>query len=101
MERPLEELRADGGATVNAWMMQFQADLLGVPVKVPEIAETTALGAALLAGVGVNLMTLDSVRTGGEPKAVYEPRMGEDERATLMDEWHRAVERAREWDQDT
>jgi glycerol kinase len=98
MERPLEELRADGGATVNAWMMQFQADLLGVPVKVPEIAETTALGAALLAGVGVNLMTLDSVRTGGEPKAVYEPRMGEDERATLMDGWHRAVERAREWD---
>jgi glycerol kinase len=98
MERPLEELRADGGATVNAWMMQFQADLLGVPVKVPEIAETTALGAALLAGVGVDLMTLDSVRTGGEPKAVYEPRMGEDERATLMDGWHRAVERAREWD---
>jgi glycerol kinase len=100
MERPLEDLRADGGATVNAWMMQFQADLLGVPVKVPEIAETTALGAALLAGVGVNLMTLDSVRTGGEPKAVYEPRMSEDARATLMDGWHRAVERAREWDKE-
>ena len=99
MERPLEELRADGGATVNAWMMQFQADLLGVPVRVPEVAETTALGAAMLAGVGVGLMTLESVRTGGEPKAVYEPRMGDDERAELMGQWHRAVDRAREWQQ--
>jgi glycerol kinase len=97
MERPLEELRADGGATVNRWMMQFQADLLGVPVLVPEIAETTALGAAMMAGVGTGLMTMDSVRTGGEPKAVYEPRMSEDERATLMGEWHRAVDRARQW----
>jgi glycerol kinase len=67
-------------------------------VKVPDIAETTALGAALLAEVGTDVMTLDSVRSGGDPKAVYEPRMSEDERATLMDGWHRAVERAREWD---
>ncbi len=51
--RPLAELRADGGATENAWLMQFQADVLGVPVVVPEVAETTALGAAYLAGVGV------------------------------------------------
>ena len=51
-ETELNELRADGGATVNAWLMQFQADVLGVPVSVPEVAETTALGAAYLAGVG-------------------------------------------------
>ena len=50
----LTELRADGGATVNDWLMQFQADMLGVPVLVPEIAETTALGAAFLAGVGTS-----------------------------------------------
>jgi glycerol kinase len=93
----LIELRADGGATVNAWLMQFQADVLGVPVSVPEIAETTALGAALLAGVGAGLMTLDQVQRSGEPKARYEPRMSEDERATLLKGWRRAVARSTEW----
>jgi glycerol kinase len=97
MERPLTEMRADGGATVNAWLMQFQADVLGVPVSLPEVAETTALGAALLAGVGAGRMTLDQVQRSGEPKAVYEPRMSEDERATLLDGWHRAVARSTEW----
>jgi glycerol kinase len=94
---PLAELRADGAATVNRWLMQFQADLLGVPVAVPEIAETTAMGAALLAGVGADLLTLDSVRSLGDERARYEPRMGEDERAALLDGWHRALERARGW----
>ena len=59
---PLRELRADGGATANRWLMQFQADVLGVPVVVPEIAETTALGAAYLAGVGAGLWTVGDVR---------------------------------------
>jgi glycerol kinase len=94
---PLEELRADGAATVNRWLMQFQADVLGVPVVVPEIAETTAMGAALLAGVGADLLTLDQVRTLGDERARYEPRMGEDERASLLDGWHRALERSRGW----
>jgi glycerol kinase len=94
---PLAELRADGAATVNRWLMQFQADVLGVPVVVPEVAETTALGAALLAGVGASLLTLDQVSTIGEERARYEPRMGEDERATLLDGWHRALDRSRAW----
>ena len=94
---PLEELRADGAATVNRWLMQFQADVLGVPVAVPEIAETTAMGAALLAGVGANLLTLDQVRGLGDERARYEPRIGEDERAALLDGWHRALERSRRW----
>jgi glycerol kinase len=94
---PLAELRADGAATVNRWLMQFQADLLGVPVVVPEVAETTAMGAALLAGVGASLLTLDQVATIGEERARYEPRMSEDERATLLDGWHRALERSRGW----
>ena len=94
---PLPELRADGAATVNRWLMQFQADVLGVPVTVPEVAETTALGAALLAGVGASLLTLDQVSTIGEEAARYEPRMGEDERATLLDGWHRALDRSRAW----
>jgi glycerol kinase len=94
---PLEELRADGAATVNRWLMQFQADVLGVPVVVPEIAETTAMGAALLAGVGANLLTLDQVRDLGDERARYEPRISADERAALLDGWHRALERSRRW----
>lgn len=97
---PLEELRADGAATVNRWLMQFQADVLGVPVVVPEIAETTAMGAALLAGVGANLLTLDQVRGLGDERARYEPAIGEDERASLLDGWHRALERSRRWASD-
>ena len=92
---PLRELRADGGATANRWLMQFQADILGVPVLVPEVAETTALGAALLAGVGAGLWTLTDVRDGWRLRARYEPRMGEGERACLLAGWHGALGRAR------
>jgi glycerol kinase len=93
----LPELRADGGATVNGWLMQFQADVLGVPVVVPEVAETTALGAACLAGVGIGRWTQDDVARGWREKHRYEPRMTADERASLLAEWHRAVERSRGW----
>jgi glycerol kinase len=92
---PLAELRADGGATANAWLMQFQADVLGVPVVVPEIAETTALGAAYLAGVGVGAWTVSDVREGWRAGARYEPRMEEDERETLLSGWADALRRAR------
>jgi glycerol kinase len=94
---PLSELRADGGATANSWLMQFQADVLGVPVVVPEIAETTALGAAYLAGVGVGLWTIDQVARNWRERRRYEPAMGEDERETLLASWHRALDRARGW----
>ena len=96
----LPELRADGGATANGWLMQFQADVLGVPVVVPEVAETTALGAAMMAAVGAALVTEDRVAGLWREKARYEPQMGEDERLSLMDEWHRAVERSRGWAQE-
>ncbi|MEZ5121933.1 MAG: glycerol kinase GlpK [Solirubrobacterales bacterium] len=96
---PLPALKADGGATANRWLMQFQADVLGVPVVVPEVAETTALGAALLAGVGVGLWTLDAVQRGWRERARYEPRMGDAERAALHAGWERALERARGWAQ--
>ena len=97
---PLTELRADGGATVNRWLMQFQADVLGVPVVVPEMSETTAYGAALLAGVGANLLTLDGVRTLGGEHARFEPRMEDDERESLLEGWHRALECSRGWATD-
>jgi glycerol kinase len=92
--QPLRELRADGGAAANRWLMQFQADILGAPVVVPEVAETTALGAALLAGVGAGLWTVADVREGWRERVRYEPRMGEDERACLLAGWHGALERA-------
>ncbi len=93
----LPELRADGGATANPWLMQFQADVLGVPVVLPEVAETTALGAAALAGVGAELMTVDAVARAHSERRRYEPAMGEDERASLLADWSRALERSREW----
>jgi glycerol kinase len=96
----LTELRADGGATVNQWLMQFQADVLGVPVVVPEIAETTALGAAYLAAVGTDGLTIDQVRRSWREKSRYEPGIGEDEREDLLAGWQRALERARGWAED-
>jgi glycerol kinase len=93
----LAELRADGGAVANAWLMQFQADVLGRPVVVPEVSETTALGAAFLAGIGSGLWTLADVRSIWREAVRYEPGMGDDERAHLLGEWRRAVERAKGW----
>ncbi len=93
----LTELRADGGATVNAWLMQFQADVLGVPVSVPEVAETTALGAAYLAGVGIGIWTIDDVIRHWREKHRYEPAMEAGERDQLLHNWGRALERAHGW----
>jgi glycerol kinase len=93
----LPSLKADGGAVDNEWLMQFQADVLGVPVIVPEIAETTALGAAYLAGVATGLWELQQVRDMWEEAARFEPRMEESRRAELLDRWHEAVERSRGW----
>jgi glycerol kinase len=93
--RPLSELRADGGASANRWLMQFQADVLGAPVVLGESTETTALGAAYLAGVGVGMWTVADVRDSWREAERYEPRIGEDERATLLAGWDGALERAR------
>jgi glycerol kinase len=94
---PLEELRADGGAVANAWLMQFQADVLGRPVVVPEVAETTALGAAYLAGIAVGEWTLDEVGGMWREARRFEPVKGADERADLIAGWRRALERSRRW----
>ena len=91
----LEELKADGGAVVNGWLMKFQADVLGVPVVVPEISETTALGAAYLAGVATGAWTEADVAGMWRQAARYEPSMSEDERATLLAGWRDALARAR------
>jgi glycerol kinase len=92
----LELLKADGGGVANAWLMQFQADVLGAPVVVPEIAETTALGAAYLAGIATGAWTQEGVGEMWRPAARYEPRMRADERESLLAGWRRALERSRE-----
>jgi glycerol kinase len=91
----LEELKADGGAVVNGWLMKFQADVLGVPVVVPEVSETTALGAAYLAGVATGTWSEADVRTMWRQAARYEPSMSDDQRESLLAGWARALERAR------
>jgi glycerol kinase len=91
----LEELKADGGAVVNGWLMKFQADVLGVPVVVPEVSETTALGAAYLAGVATGTWTEQDVRAMWRQAARYEPSMSEEAREELLAGWARALARAR------
>jgi glycerol kinase len=94
----LQQLRVDGGATANDTLLQFQADLLGVPVVRPVVRETTAFGVASLAGysAGVwgNLTELDSARTVDK---VFTPQLENEKRTELLHHWRRAVERSRHW----
>jgi glycerol kinase len=92
---PLSELRAEGGATQNNWLMQLQADVLGVPVVLPQISETTALGAAYLAGVGVGVWSIDDVRAAWRERTRFEPRMEQSERARLLAGWDETLAAAR------
>jgi glycerol kinase len=92
---PIDVLRADGGATANGFLMQFQADLLGRPVEVAAEPETTALGAAALAGLAVGTWSsLDDVRRLARVGARYEPGPGRDEAVRLRDGWRLALRRA-------
>jgi glycerol kinase len=93
----LEVLKADGGAVSNRWLMQFQADVLGAEVVVPEIAETTAAGAAYLAGIAAEVWAPEEVEAMWREQARYEPAIGSDQRDALLAGWRRAVERARGW----
>ena len=94
----ISELRVDGGASVMDVLCQFQADVLGVPVRRPTVKETTALGAAYLAGIaeGVWASPSEAAASWAE-ESVFEPSMPADDVARRYDEWHRAVERARGW----
>lgn len=95
----LKSLRVDGGATVNARLMQFQADLLNKPVLRPVVAETTALGAAYLAGLAVGYWDgLEDVRRNWALDREFVPRMNETDRAARFAKWQQAVARARDWE---
>jgi glycerol kinase len=94
----LDVLRVDGGAAVNDDLLQLQADLLGIPVERPAVVETTALGAAFLAGLAVGVWSgLDEVRATWHLDRRFEPRMDARERNRLVDRWRAAVERAKGW----
>jgi glycerol kinase len=97
----LTELRVDGGATASNLLMQMQADLLGVPVVRPKVTETTALGAAYLAGLAVGFWKDEAeiARLWARDR-VFEPALGGAEGRGRMAGWKRAVERSRDWAAD-
>ena len=95
---PVAEVRADGGAARNDLLMQFQADLLGVPVVRPKVTETTALGAAYLAGLAVGFWeSQEEIAAQWQAERRFEPTIGEDERRGLMGRWDQAVARSKGW----
>jgi len=95
---PLAALRVDGGASVNDLLMQFQADLLGVPVVRPQVTETTALGAAYLAGLATGFWAgPEELRAKRKGDTRFEPKMDAAERKARRGQWQRAVERAKAW----
>jgi len=95
---PLTELKVDGGATANDLLMQFQADIIGVPVVRPVVAETTALGAAYAAGLAVGFWSgLDDLRSNWQEDARWEPSMDPEEAARLLRNWKKAVTKTLDW----
>ncbi len=96
---PLAELRVDGGAARNDLLMQFQADLIGVPVVRPQITETTALGAAYLAGLAVGYWTNgEALATQWRAERRFEPTMPAAQARELRGRWTDALDRAMGWD---
>jgi glycerol kinase len=95
----LEEVRVDGGASRNNLLLQFQADLLGVPVVRPRVTETTALGAAYLAGLAAGVYpNRDAIARNWQVDRRFEPQMSRDQAASLRTSWSRAVNRAMDWE---
>ena len=97
---PFERLRVDGGASVNDWMMQFQSDVAGVPVERPEIVETTAMGAAGLAGIASGVWKDAEEFHAVRKFTTFTPRMDRDDRSTVVSGWNRAVNTALFWARD-
>lgn len=101
-EIDIRELRVDGGATVNNQLMQFQSDLLQAKVVRPKITETTALGAAYLAGLAVNYWSnIDEIRQQWQMDRTFSPQIEENETHSLIKGWHRAVNAAKAWADDS
>ncbi len=97
-DRNISELRADGGASANDWLMQFQSDLLRIPVIRPAVMETTALGAAYFAGLAAGVWnSTRELSSSWTEERVFQPERKEDEVATGINYWNKALARARGW----
>jgi glycerol kinase len=97
---PVKVMRVDGGMVANKFLMQFQADIMDIPVDVPVIIETTALGAAYLAALGIGeFSSLDDLSSHWKLGQRFEPHMSADQRENLLHHWHRAVERSKAWEE--
>ena len=98
----LKELKVDGGAVANNFLMQFQSDILGVPVDRPVVTETTAMGAAFLAGLAVGFWQDKSeIASQRSVDRIFTPNLSDDERHRKYQGWKKAVERARDWESST
>lgn len=97
----LDALRVDGGATSNGWLLQFQADVLGVPVERPAMAETTALGAAGLAGLHTGVWSSATEFRSAQRISVVTPGAGAGDATKAYSGWQRAVRAALGWARDT
>jgi len=99
---PIAELRVDGGATVNDLMMQFQSDILPVKVLRPEIIETTALGAAYLAGLAVGFWeSIDAISSQWRVSGSFVPQKNDEWRKTQLGLWHKAVKSVLHWTRES
>lgn len=96
-DTPITLMRCDGGAVHDQFLMQFQADMLNVPLEIPVCAEATALGVAFAAAVYVGMADFRDAEALFAPNARYVPHMGAEERERLRADWQRAMERARDW----
>ena len=95
---PIRSVRVDGGASANNFLLSFQSDILGLDITRPACVETTALGAAYLAGLGVGCYSdIDAIRADWTPERHFSPTMTQQTRENLLRGWHRAVERSLRW----
>ena len=95
---PVQELRVDGGAAANDSLLQFQSDILGVPVVRPAVTETTALGAAYLAGLAVGFWKTGLDASVAAKDRRFEPQMPESQARSLRNRWNEAVSRSKNWE---
>lgn len=96
----LQSLKVDGGAAANNLLMQFQADILNCEVERPKVIETTASGAAFLAGMAVGLFSKENIQSARTIDTIFYPKMAETERVRLLKGWKKAVKRVMEWEKD-
>jgi glycerol kinase len=97
---PIQSLKVDGGASANNFLMQFQADILNKNVSRPEIIETTALGAAYLAGLATGFWKdREDIQKSWKLNREFHPQLEEQLREKYFKEWHKAVEKAKNWEE--